>query len=277
MKTLVLDGQRLTLDNAVAALRSGAVFKVSAPAKKKVQKARRVIEDAIRDKQVIYGVTTGFGAFADVVMSRAQGKQLQKNILRSHAAGVGPPFSDEVVRCILLLMINSKAKGYSGLRLSTLDALLRLLNKGVCPVVPEQGSVGASGDLAPLAHLALVLIGKGQARYRGRTLSGAQALRQAGIPPVELAEGEGLALVNGAPQRVRHLAVGSVLGAILCVLTIKISNVEFDFYRYVGSDRHPRGLLAAALPAFETLVPPPPLAPRRCTDAGHPNTRLPRR
>lgn len=197
MKTLVLDGQRLTLDNAVAALKSGAVFKVSASAKKKVQKARRVIEDAIRDKKVIYGVTTGFGAFADVVISRAQGKQLQKNILMSHAAGVGPPFSDEVVRCILLLMINSKAKGYSGLRLSTLDALLRLLNKGVCPVVPEQGSVGASGDLAPLAHLALVLIGKGRARYRGRTLSGAQALRQAGIPPVELAEGEGLALVNG--------------------------------------------------------------------------------
>ena len=197
MKTLVLDGQRLTLDNAVAAVQGGAVFKVSAPAKKNIQKSRRVIEAASRKKKVIYGITTGFGAFSDVVISRSQGKQLQKNILMSHAAGVGPPFPDEVVRCILLLMVNSKAKGYSGLRLSTLNTLLSLLNKGVCPVVPEQGSVGASGDLAPLAHLSLVLIGKGRARYRGRTLSGAQALRRAGIPKVELAEGEGLALVNG--------------------------------------------------------------------------------
>ena len=97
MKTLVLDGQRLTLDNVVAALRGGAMFRVSAPAKKNVQQARRIIEDAIRDKKVIYGVTTGFGAFSDVVISRSKGKQLQKNILMSHAAGVGPPFSDDVV------------------------------------------------------------------------------------------------------------------------------------------------------------------------------------
>ncbi len=197
MKSLVLNGDQLTLDDAVSALNRGTPVKISPEAKQRVKKAREHIDRAVREKKVIYGITTGFGAFSDVTISRDQGKQLQKNILMSHAAGVGNPLPDEVVRCVLLLMINSKAKGYSGLRPKTLDALLKLLNKQVIPVVPEQGSVGASGDLAPLAHLSLVLTGRGRARYRGRTLSGAQALKQAGIAPVELAEGEGLALVNG--------------------------------------------------------------------------------
>ncbi len=197
MKSLVLNGDQLTLDDAVSALRDGASVKVSPEAKEKVKAARLHIDAAVREKKVIYGITTGFGAFSDVAISRAQGKQLQKNILMSHAAGVGKPLSDDVVRCALLLMINSKAKGHSGLRPKTLDSLIGLFNKKVIPIVPEQGSVGASGDLAPLAHLSLVLIGKGQARYQGRMLSGAQALKRAAIAPVELAEGEGLALVNG--------------------------------------------------------------------------------
>lgn len=197
MKSLILNGDQLTLDDAVSALNRGAPVKISPEAKQRVKRAREHIDAAVREKKVIYGITTGFGAFSNVTISRDQGKQLQKNILMSHAAGVGPPFADEIIRCVLLLMINSKAKGYSGLRPKTLDTLLKLLNKQVIPVVPEQGSVGASGDLAPLAHLSLVLTGRGRARYRGRTLSGAQALKQAGIAPVELAEGEGLALVNG--------------------------------------------------------------------------------
>ena len=197
MKSLVLSGDQLTLDDAVSAVRSGVSVRISSDAKEKVKAARLHVDAAVRGKKVIYGITTGFGAFSDVTISRAQGKQLQKNILMSHAAGVGNPLSDDIVRCTLLLMINSKAKGYSGLRPKTLDTLIRLFNKKVVPAVPEQGSVGASGDLAPLAHLSLVLIGRGQARYQGRTLSGAQALKRAGIVPVELAEGEGLALVNG--------------------------------------------------------------------------------
>ena len=197
MKSLVLNGDQLTLDNAVSALQSGASVKISPEAKQRVKQARAHIDSAVREKKVIYGITTGFGAFSDVIISRAQGKQLQKNILMSHAAGVGKAFSDDIVRCVLMLMINSKAKGNSGMRPKTLDTLVKLFNKQVVPVVPEQGSVGASGDLAPLAHLSLVLIGRGQARYRGRVLSGAQALKQAGIAIVELAEGEGLALING--------------------------------------------------------------------------------
>ena len=197
MKSLLLSGDQLTLNDAVSVLRSGTAVRLSSAAKEKVKAARLHVDAAVREKKVIYGITTGFGAFSDVIISHSQGKQLQKNILMSHAAGVGNPLADDIVRCTLLLMINSKAKGHSGLRLKTLDTLIGLFNKKVIPVVPEQGSVGASGDLAPLAHLSLVLIGKGRARYQGRTISGAQALKRAAIVPVELAEGEGLALVNG--------------------------------------------------------------------------------
>ena len=218
MKSLVLNGDQLTLDDAVSALQSGASVRISSEAKQKVKAARLHIDAAVREKKVVYGITTGFGALSDVAISRAQGKQLQKNILMSHAAGVGNPLADDIVRCVLLLMINSKAKGYSGLRPKTLDTLLNMLNKKVIPVVPEQGSVGASGDLAPLAHLSLVLIGRGKARYQGRTLSGAQALKKVGIAPVELAEGEGLALVNGTQ-------VMTAIGALTLHRSIQLAKV----------------------------------------------------
>jgi histidine ammonia-lyase len=217
-KSLVLNGDQLTLDDAVSVLRNGDSARISPEAKQRVKEARLHIDTAVREKKVIYGITTGFGAFSDVIISSAQGRQLQQNILMSHAAGVGHPLADDIVRCTLLLMINSKAKGYSGLRPKTLDTLLKLFNKKVVPVVPEQGSVGASGDLAPLAHLSLVLIGKGQARYQGRTLSGAQALKRAGIAPVELAEGEGLALVNGTQ-------VMTAIGALTLHRAIQLAKV----------------------------------------------------
>ncbi|NIP99738.1 MAG: histidine ammonia-lyase [Nitrospinaceae bacterium] len=197
MKSLVLDGQQLTLEEAAAAARGGVTVKLSSQARKRVQQARAWIDAAIREKKIVYGVTTGFGAFSEVLISREQGRLLQKNILMSHAAGVGPALPSEVVRGVMLLMINGKARGNSGMRWSTLDTLRKVLNADIVPVVPEQGSVGASGDLAPLAHLSLVLIGKGRARYRGKTLSGSQALKRAGLAPVALAEGEGLALING--------------------------------------------------------------------------------
>ena len=139
MKSLVLNGNQLTLEDAVSVVRNGSAIKISSEAKAKVKAARQHIDAAVREKKVIYGVTTGFGAFSDVTISRAQGKQLQKNILMSHAAGVGKPLSDDIVRGVLLLMINSKAKGHSGLRPKTLDTLISLFNKKVIPVVPEQG------------------------------------------------------------------------------------------------------------------------------------------
>lgn len=197
MKKLVVDGESLTLESLATAADSATQIRVAPACRGKVQNSRAVIEKAVRDKKQVYGITTGFGALSDVFISQDKGRQLQKNILMSHAAGVGDPFPDEIVRLILALIINSKAKGYSGLRWTTLQTLVELFNQGVLPQIPAKGSVGASGDLAPLAHLSLVLIGRGKARYQGRLMSGAQALKRAKITPVELAEGEGLALING--------------------------------------------------------------------------------
>ncbi|MFQ5451338.1 MAG: histidine ammonia-lyase [Nitrospinaceae bacterium] len=197
MKKLVLDGETLTLDRIIAASKPETQVSIASASRKKVNQSRAVIDEAVKSGKKVYGVTTGFGALSDVVISRAQGKQLQKNILMSHAAGVGNPLSDDIVRMVLALMINSKAKGYSGLRWSTLRTLARLFNRGVIPFVPEKGSVGASGDLAPLAHLSLVLIGRGRARWQGSWMTGVRALRRAEIAPVSLVEGEGLALING--------------------------------------------------------------------------------
>ncbi|MBI4389824.1 MAG: histidine ammonia-lyase [Nitrospinae bacterium] len=197
MKTIVLDGETLTLEKAIAALDPSVAVRVSPQARKNIRAARSAVEAAVREKKVVYGITTGFGAFSNVVISRSRCKELQKNVVLSHAAGVGEPLPDEIVRLVILLMANGKAKGYSGLRWSTLQVLLGLLEKGIYPCVPEKGSVGASGDLAPLAHLALTLIGKGKVRYRGRWMPGGRALRLAGIEPAVLAEGEGLALING--------------------------------------------------------------------------------
>ena len=197
MKKLVLDGESLTLKKLAAVLVPDMQIQVAASCRGQVQKSRAVIEAAVKDKKTVYGVTTGFGALSEVVVSRDKAKQLQKNILMSHAAGVGDPLPPEIVRLVMALMINSKAKGYSGLRWPTLQTLVQIFNGGITPWVPEKGSVGASGDLAPLAHLSLVMIGRGRAQVQGQWMSGASALKRAGIKPVTLAEGEGLALVNG--------------------------------------------------------------------------------
>ncbi len=205
MKTLVLDGESLTLD-AVPHIAAGGALRVAAAACKKVDRSRAVIEQAIREEEKVYGITTGFGALSDVVISPADRKKLQKNILLSHAAGVGPPLPDAIVRLVLALMINSKAKGYSGMRRETLERLLALYNSGLIPEVPVKGSVGASGDLAPLSHLSLLLIGRGRAKHKGRWLSGAAALKRANLKPVTLQEGEGLALVNGTQVMTAYAA-----------------------------------------------------------------------
>ncbi|MCA9484000.1 MAG: histidine ammonia-lyase [Nitrospina sp.] len=197
MKQHVISEKHLPLETAVRLVRAGVDLKLGGKVLPTLKRARRVIENALRGKKPIYGVTTGFGALSDVIIEPAQARRLQRNILMSHAAGVGPPFVDEVVRMAMLLMIHGKAKGHSGLRPETLQQLTAVYNAGLVPVVPEQGSVGASGDLAPLAHCSLVLIGRGRARFGGRELSGAAALKKAQLKPLELAEGEGLALVNG--------------------------------------------------------------------------------
>jgi histidine ammonia-lyase len=156
-----------------------------------------VVDSLLGDDRAVYGITTGFGKFADVRIPSDARAALQVNLLRSHACGVGEPLPDEVVRAVLLLRANALACGYSGVRPEVVETLISMVNAGVCPVVPSQGSVGASGDLAPLAHAMLVLIGEGQARYQGETLSGGDAMGCAGITPVSLRAKEGLALING--------------------------------------------------------------------------------
>jgi histidine ammonia-lyase len=192
-----LDGSSLTLDDLVAIAVDAAPVSLTEAARARVRASRDVVDEFARGDQPVYGINTGFGNFADVRIPTGSLAELQVNLLRSHSAGVGELLPVPVVRATMALRANVLAKGFSGIRLDTLDALVGLLNRGVHPIVPSRGSVGASGDLAPLAHLALVLIGEGEAWYGDRRLRGADALVGAGLTPVALAPKEGLALING--------------------------------------------------------------------------------
>src|SRR5262245_33634655 len=208
-----LDGASLTLDQIVAIADRGAPVARSGAALARVRASRSRAGRVARGDRPAYGINTGFGSFADVRIAPDALETLQVNLLRSHAAGLGDPLPPRAVRAAMALRANVLAKGFSGISLSTLDALLALLNAGVHPYVPSRGSVGASGDLAPLAHLALVLIGEGEvlegsdvAQPLGAadgglkpcaTVAGAEALRRAGLTPIRLGPKEGLALING--------------------------------------------------------------------------------
>ncbi len=192
-----LDGNSLTLDDLAAIAYERTPVSLTADARARVAAARAVVDAFAAGDQPVYGINTGFGNFAEVRIAPESLSDLQINLLRSHAAGVGDPLPIPVVRATMALRANVLAKGFSGIRLETLDRLIDLLNREVHPVVPSRGSVGASGDLAPLAHLSLVLIGEGEAWHKDSRLPGVDALRRAGIAPVALAPKEGLALING--------------------------------------------------------------------------------
>jgi histidine ammonia-lyase len=192
-----LGRDRLTLDDVARVARGGAKVTLAGEAREGLRASRAIVEEAVRAGHVVYGVTTGFGPLKDEAIPRDQIRALQVNLLRSHSAGVGDEAPPEVVRAMLLLRAASLALGHSGVRPEVVDALLALLSRDLLPVVPLQGSVGASGDLAPLAHLASVLIGEGQARLNGERLHGDVALKRAGLTPLVLEAKEGLALING--------------------------------------------------------------------------------
>lgn len=192
-----LGGHPLRVSDVVAVARANAPVQLAPGALKRIERGRAVVTRALEAGEPIYGVTTGFGALASEVISPEKRAQLQVNLLRSHAAGVGAPLPTEVVRAALLLRAQALAQGYSGVRPVIVERLIDLLNAGIHPVVPEQGSVGASGDLAPLAHLALPLIGEGLVEHQGSVQPAGEALAAAGIEPVTLAEKEALALING--------------------------------------------------------------------------------
>ena len=197
MEHVILDGRSLTIEQLEAVARHAARVDLAPEARQRMAATRAGIEARVAAGEVIYGVNTGFGRLADVRIADDKLAQLQRNLLRSHACGVGEPFAEDVTRAMLLLRANVLAGGYAGARPVVVDRLLDLLNAGVHPVVPCQGSVGASGDLAPLAHLALVLIGEGEALYLGNRVAGAEALERAGLTRLELGTKEGLALING--------------------------------------------------------------------------------
>ena len=197
MAPILLDGEGLTLADVERVARDGESAALDPAARPKVLAARAVIERALAAERKIYGVSTGFGPLSDVFVSGADRDALQANLLRSHALGTGGPIGMAETRATILLRANVLAKGCSGVRTEVIDLLCDLLNRRVHPVIPERGSVGASGDLAPLAHLALVLIGEGEAVYDAQRLPGAEALRRAGLTPVALKAKEGLALING--------------------------------------------------------------------------------
>ncbi|OHA88507.1 MAG: histidine ammonia-lyase [Candidatus Zambryskibacteria bacterium RIFCSPHIGHO2_01_FULL_43_27] len=172
-------------------------IKLSIVAKRKIKRSREVIEKMLNERRVVYGVTTGFGNFKDKMISPEDVEELQRNLIRSHASGVGELFSNEQVRAAMLVRLNSLVQGYSGVRLELLELLCNLINKNVTPAVPSQGSVGSSGDLAPLSHIGLVLMGEGKAFYKDKLISGRDALKRVGLKPISLAAKEGLAFNNG--------------------------------------------------------------------------------
>ena len=192
-----LDGNRLSLEEASRVVFSGESVTIGEAARLRVRTGARVVEDIVSEGVPVYGINTGFGRLSNRSIAREDLKQLQRNIVLSHATGVGDPAPEEVVRAMLLFRINSLAKGNSGIRGTTLDYLVELLNHRVHPIVPLQGSVGSSGDLAPLAHIALVLIGEGEAMHEGARIDGKEALSIIDREPVRLAPKEGLALLNG--------------------------------------------------------------------------------
>lgn len=197
MKPITVGMGEMTLEDLVDISRHGAKVQLTKGSEHRINEARKLIEQWVTEEKSVYGITTGFGALSDVAISRKDTRQLQQNILMSHSTGTGDMFDEETVRAVMALRIKDFAMGHSGIRLETVQHLITILNKGVYPVVPEKGSVGASGDLTPLAHLSLVLIGHGKAFYKEAQLSGLEALNHCGITPLRLEAAEGLALING--------------------------------------------------------------------------------
>lgn len=238
MTVLFIDKTDLQIDDIVAVARDRIAVDVSSQAVGRIKKSRALVEQWVAEGRVIYGITTGFGALSHTRISGEQTRELQRNILLSHAAGIGDPLPEETVRAIMAVRLHDISMGHAGVRLETFQQLLAILNAGVCPVVLEKGSVGASGDLAPTSHLCLVLIGEGEAFYKDRRMPGAQALKEAGLKPITLEAGEGLALVNGT-QVMAGLQALTVYDAeqlaktadIACAMSLEVlmgSDAEFD-------------------------------------------------
>lgn len=221
MTTIQINGNMLTLDQIVQVARQGYKVELTKEAEERVIKSRNIVDEIVENNKVVYGITTGFGKFSDVTISGEDCKELQRNLIISHSCGAGKAFSKEITRTIMLLRANALSKGYSGIRLSTLKTLIEMLNKEVHPIIPEKGSLGASGDLAPLSHMVLPMLGEGEAEFNGEILTGRKAMEKAGIEIIELVAKEGLALINGTQAMT---AVGA-LAVCDSINLLKISDI----------------------------------------------------
>ena len=229
MKKLTINGSNLDIESLIAVAVGEAEVQILPENLKKIQKSRDYIKKQVQGKKIVYGVTTGFGANASKVIDDYEtAKKLQRNLLLSHACGVGEPFPKEIVRAIMLIRLNTLLAGFSGVRQETVLLLAEMLNKGIHPVIPSQGSVGASGDLCPLAHMALVLIGEGFAEVEGEILSGAKALRSKNLQAIALEHKEGIALLNGTSVMAALGAWGVHQAKILLEKSLKASCLAFE-------------------------------------------------
>jgi len=224
---VVLDGDHLTIEDVISVARGNDSTALASTSIQKMLASRAVVERLAAGDEPVYGVNTGVGLLADVRVPAADLEQLQRNVVRSHAAGTGDPLSTPEVRAMMLIRANVLAKGFSGIRPLVAETLCQLLEHHVTPVVPSQGSVGASGDLAPLAHMALVLMGEGEADLKGTRMPGAEAMRLAGVEPLRLASKEGISLLNGTQAMLAigclELAAAETLmdtGEVVCALTL---------------------------------------------------------
>lgn len=197
MKTLVLDGNSLTIEDVYQSSIGNITLAIAPSAKKRMNASRKVVEQWVESGETVYGVTTGFGELSNVRISKEHIGRLQENLIKSHSAGIGDPLPVEIVRAMIVLRLNAVAKGFSGIRVETAEFFRDVYNAGIIPVIPSKGSVGSSGDLAPLAHLVLALIGGGKVFYNSALMDASLALKKAGLKPLKLAAKEGLALVNG--------------------------------------------------------------------------------
>ncbi|MGI6703505.1 MAG: histidine ammonia-lyase [Clostridia bacterium] len=216
MDKIYIDGHSLTLEQVAMVAREERPVALDQAAVERINRSRDIVEQYVDREEVVYGVTTGFGRFSDVAISRDETETLQRNLIVSHACGVGDSFTRDVTRAVMLLRVNTLCRGYSGVRLETLRLLVEMLNSGVHPSIPQKGSLGASGDLAPLAHMVLVMLGEGRAEYKGEIMSGAEALKRAGLKPCTLSSKEGLALINGT-QAMSAVASLTLVDALMLV------------------------------------------------------------
>lgn len=243
---LLIGNKKLTLEDLINVTRNGYEVKISEEAKEKVSIARKLVDNYVEEGKISYGITTGFGKFSDSIISKEETATLQRNLIISHACGVGNPLPVDQVRGIMLLRVNNLVQGHSGIRQKVLDLLVEMINKGVTPYIPEKGSLGASGDLAPLSHMVLVMLGLGKAYYKGELYEGEEALKKARIKPIKtLSSKEGLALINGtqvmtsigahtvydAINLMKHLDIAAslsmeALNGIICAFDPRIQEVR---------------------------------------------------